>query len=89
MMAKKLYLYKQLDVCDPLDKASYHREGGLVVITSGYPNDAVARGTGNHQTVGRGDETHEMTGLPEPDLVVEVVESVADAVIAFPDTGCC
>lgn len=85
MMAKKLYLYKSLEVCDPTDENAYHRDGGLVVITGGYPEDAVPRGTGNTVVM----DGKEVSGLPAPDLVVEVSEYLDDLVIAFPNAGCC
>lgn len=85
-MAKKLYVYKELDVCDP-GSGAYHEEGGLLVITSGYPNDVVKRGTGNR--VNRGTDVGEIIGLPEPDLVIPVGDGVEDVVIPFPDSGCC
>lgn len=85
-MAKKLYVYKSVDVCDPKNDETYHKQGGLLVITGGYPNDAVPRGTGNE--FGR-IEGEPQFGLPQPDLVVEVSEYLDDLVIAFPDSGCC
>lgn len=84
-MAKKLYVYKSVDVCDPKNDETYHKEGGLLVITGGYPNDAVPRGTGNTVEM----DGKEVTGLPAPDLVVEVSDYLDDLVIAFPDAGCC
>lgn len=87
-MSKKLYIYKELDVCDPGSDA-YHEEGGLLVITGGYPNDAVKRGTGNYFEVSKGGESHQRVGLPEADLVIDVSDDVEDVVIAFRDSGCC
>lgn len=84
-MAKKLYVYKSVDVCDPTNDETYHKGGGVLVITGGYPNDAVPRGTGNTVEM----DGKEVTGLPAPDLVVEVSEYLDDIVIAFPDAGCC
>jgi len=81
---KNLYLYKSIDRCDP-NSGAYHEDGGLVVITSGYPNDAVSWGTGNRYTV----DGVEKYGLPEADLVFVVAEDTDDAVIPFPNAGCC
>lgn len=87
-MSKKLYIYERLDVCDP-GSGAYHEEGGLVVVTSGYPNDAVKRGTGNRFEVTTGGTTEVKYGLPEPDKTYVVPDDTPDAVIAFPDSGCC
>lgn len=87
-MTKKLYLYKSVDVCDP-GSGVWHEEGGLVVICTGYPNDSVRQGTGNEfkrEENGRAVVKH---GLPEPDLVITVPDDTEDAVIAFPNQGCC
>lgn len=86
-MAKKLYLYKSLEVCDPKDENAYHREGGLVVITGGSVHDAVPAGTGNE--IGKTIGGESLAGLPAPDLVIEVSEYLDDVVIPFPDSGCC
>lgn len=83
-MPKKAYVYEYLDVCDPHSRA-YHSEGGLLVITSGYPNDAVPTGTGNRFKIG--DETK--YGLPEADHKITVPDDTPDLVVVFPDSGCC
>lgn len=83
-MGKKLYVYESLDRCDPASGA-WHPEGGLIVVTAGYPNDAVPRGTGNSF---RADGV-ENYGLPEADHVYDVPDETPDAVIVFPNAGCC
>lgn len=89
-MSKKLYIYKRVDRCAPSEgHGVYHEEGGLVVVTSGYPNDAVPSGVGDRYTVGRGDDVVEKFGLPEPDLVFTVPDDSPDVVVVFPDAGCC
>ena len=86
---KKLYIYEGIDVCAP-GSGSYHEDGGLVVITSGDPNDAVPAGTGNVFNTQLPDGTFEKkVGLPEPDRVIVVPDDTEDAVIVFPDAGCC
>lgn len=87
-MAKRAYFYVRLDECDPTSSA-YHREGGLVVVTNGYPNDAVPAGTGNRYTVSERGEPCEKFGLPEATYVFDVGDDAPDLVLAFPDAGCC
>lgn len=85
---KKLYVYTDLDVCDP-ESGAYHRYGGLMVVTSGYPNDALPAGTGTpHSTIVDGERVTKY-GLPEPDHVYVVPDDSPDLVLAFPDAGCC
>ena len=84
-MAKKLYLYRNIEVCNPRDEDSYHKDGGLVVITGGYAEDAVPRGTGNEIEM----DGNQVFGLPAPDLVIDVSDYLDDIVIPFPNTGCC
>lgn len=86
-MTKKLYIYQSLDKCDP-GSGAWNPEGGLVVVTAGYPNDAVPRGTGNRFTVIRDGAEEVRWGLPEADLVIVVPDDTADVVIPFPDAGC-
>lgn len=83
-MSKKLYIYEMVDCCEP-GSGAYHEQGGLVVITDGYPNDAVPRGTGNRFKV----DGEEKFGLPEADFVVEVPDDTPEQVFVFPDSGCC
>lgn len=87
-MSKKLYVYNYIDRCDPTSNA-YHKEGGLLVVTSGYPNDAVPLGTGNFFEITNGGVTEEKYGLPEPDHVFIVPDDSPDLVLPFPDAGCC
>lgn len=85
---KKLYVYEDLDVCDP-GSGAYHTMGGLIVVTAGYPNDVVKAGTGNEYTVRDGETVTVKHGLPEPSHVYVVPDDSPDAVIVFPDAGCC
>ena len=87
-MSKKMYVYEYLDRCDP-NSGAYHEQGGLIVVTAGYPNDAVPLGTGNSYKVAEhGGETTKY-GLPEASRVIEVSDDTEDLVVAFPDSGCC
>lgn len=83
-MTKKLYLYKQVERCNP-ESGAYHEGGGLVVITSGYPNDTVPLGTGNAYNR-NGVKKH---ALPEADLVITVPDDTPTQVIVFENAGCC
>lgn len=72
-MNKKLYIYEEA-ACDVTD--SYHGGGGVVIITAGDPQEAWEAGNN------AGD-------LGDPDRVIEVPATENDAVIIFPDSGCC
>jgi hypothetical protein len=81
---KKMYVYGRVERCNP-ESDAWHPEGGLLVITAGYPKDAVAIGTGNEFLVNG--QPH--WGLPEPTVVIPVPDGTKDTVVIFPDAGCC
>lgn len=85
-MTKKAYVYERVDDCG---SGAYHSEGGLLIVTDGYPEDAVSTSVGNRFTVVQGDREEEHFGLPTPTLVYPVADDEPDRVIVFPDSGCC
>jgi len=83
-MSKKLYIYERLDVCNPGSDA-YHEGGGLVVITAGLVDDVVKPGTGCLPEDARSVECR----LPVADFIIVIPDDTPDALIPFPDSGCC
>lgn len=72
---KKLYIYEYVDDVSN----NYHSGGGLVIITSGNPSD-----------VWRAERRNpDREDLGEPDRIIDVADTEADAVYPFQDAGCC
>ena len=80
-MTKKLYVFENVA---PVSSA-YHDGGGLVIVTSGDPIVAW-RGSDSYS---RGEYGKEEADLSNPDMVYDVADDAPDAVIVFPDAGCC
>jgi hypothetical protein len=84
-MSKKLYVY--LDVDNLTD--AWHSGGGCMIITGGDPQEAMDA----HQSARAAEFGEEpvKTVLPsEPTRVMRDIDNMeADAVLIFPDTGCC
>ncbi len=89
-MSKKLYVYEYVEKLT----TSWHDGGGLVIVTTGDPSDAWqaenARIAAEHPSNAVYlDPAQIIQVLPEPDHVYEVPDDSPDAVIKFPDQGCC
>lgn len=86
-MSKKLYLYDRVDIVS----SAWHKDGGLIIITAGDPQEAYDREVfaplvDESWSGVKADDQH---ALPEPTRVIDLHESEADAVYVFPDSGCC
>lgn len=89
-MSKKLYIYKYVDGIT----TNYHDGGGLVIISASTPTEAWRA---NNERIAAEHPSNKVyldaetivQELPEPDRVIEVPDSESDAVIVFPNAGCC
>lgn len=77
---KKLYVFEN-PLCTVSDR--WHSGGGIVIVTGADNNPS------DVWRISPQRETNDDGELGDPDYVYDVPDSSPDAVIVFPDAGCC